>query len=118
MLTDYAFNKPADQSSTYRPEGNPDMYVAGNAVKETIGDCGDRGITHTENEEYPLWKVDLKGHVMVTEVSVKPRKLNKGECNNYNPNNYNYSTKLNTVSETQWLLCDTSKGVGSEGNQN
>ena len=117
MLTDYAFNKPADQSSTHRPKNTPNRFAAGNAVKET-GDCVNWGITHTKNEDYPWWKVDLKGHVMVSEVSVKPRKLDKGTCNTYNPNNYNYSTKLNTISETQWLLCDTSKGVGSEGNQN
>ena len=63
------------------------MFVAGNAVKETERDCGDRGITHTENEDYPWWKVDLKGHVIVSEVSVKPRKLDKGACNKYNPSN-------------------------------
>ena len=80
--TDFAFKKPAKQSSTTPQEpGTNKTYRAINAVsrKESLINCRTtHTMSKTEQEEEPWWKVDLHGYFSVMYVEIVSPFENKG----------------------------------------
>ena len=71
--TDFAFKKPAKQSSTTQVHGTKKTYWAINAVsrKESFINCRTtHTMSKTEQEEAPWWKVDLQGYFSVMYVEI------------------------------------------------
>ena len=69
----------ATQVSTIEP-GYSTQYTARNAIDgRQCWYYGDRGFTHTKNEWYPWWQVDLGTFIDVTNVTV----ITRGKYNTY-----------------------------------
>ena len=80
--TDFAFKKPAKQSSTTpQVPGTNTTYRAINAVsrKESLINCRTTNtMSKTEQEEEPWWKVDLQGNFSVMYVEIMSPFEHKG----------------------------------------
>ena len=85
MVVDFAADRKrakATQMSTNEPEYK---YTARKAIDGQCRYYGDRGFTHTKDEWYPWWQVDLGTFIDVTNVTV----ITRGKYNTYK---YLYTT--------------------------
>ena len=68
-----AYNKPANQSSTW--DGDKSNWGAQFAVNgEANCDIQDGPVAATQNEEQPWFKIDLQGTFLIKTVLVDPRR--------------------------------------------